>query len=87
MSKVKFGNVVVKGAKPSAEVLRVNIKRSSEALERVTKKIVRPGVVIRAKKDVPQYSIADGETAIFVRRLNGKIKRGRLVNGYFQVID
>jgi len=64
-----------------------NIKLASEALERVSKKLLKPGVAIRQKKNVPLYSIADGETGVFVRRLNGQTERGRLVNGIFQVLD
>ncbi|MDB5577586.1 MAG: hypothetical protein JWR80_2762 [Bradyrhizobium sp.] len=53
----------------------------------MTKKISRPGVVIRAKKDMPQFSVAEGETGVFVRKLNGRIDRGRLVDGTFKVLD
>ena len=87
VSKVKFGSVTISGVKPSAAMVRTNVERSSAALERVTKKIGRPGVVLRAKKDVPQFSVAEGETGVFVRKLNGRTDRGRLVNGIFQVLD
>ncbi len=87
VSKVKFGSVTISGAKPSAAAVKTNVERSSAALERVAKKISRPGVVIRAKKDVPQFSAAEGETGVFVRKLNGRIDRGRLVDGTFKVLD
>ena len=87
LSKVKFGSVTISGAKPSAATVKTNVERSSAALERVAKKITRPGVVIRAKKDVPQFSVAEGETDVFVRKLNGRTDRGRLVDGIFQVLD
>jgi len=86
-SKIKFGSVTVVGSAPSAESMKINVERSSRALERAAKKLLRPGVDLRAKKNVPQFSVAEGETGIFVRRLNGRIERGRLVNGAFQVID
>lgn len=87
ISKVKFGSVTISGVKPSAAAVKTNVERSSAALERVTKKISRPGVVIRAKKDVPQFSVAEGETGVFVRKLNGRTDRGRLVDGTFKVLD
>ncbi|MDF8335738.1 MULTISPECIES: hypothetical protein [Novosphingobium] len=86
-SKVKFGSVTISGNKPSAGLVKKNIERSTAALERVVKRLERPGVDIRAKKDVPQFSVADGEPGVFIRRLNGRINRGRLVNGAFEVID
>lgn len=86
-SKVKFGSVTISGSKPSASLIKQNVERSTAALERVVKRLERPGVDIRAKKDVPQFSVAEGERGVFVRRLNGQINRGRLVNGAFEVID
>jgi hypothetical protein len=86
-SKVKFGSVTISGSKPSAGLVKKNIERSTAALERVVKRLERPGVDIRAKRDVPQFSVADGEPGVFIRRLNGRINRGRLVNGAFEVID
>lgn len=86
-SKVKFGGVTVSGVKPSAASVKVNVERSTQALERVSKSLSRSGVMLRAKKDVPQFSVADGERGIFIRRLNGRIERGRLINGQFTVID
>lgn len=86
-SKVKFGSVTISGSKPSAGLVKINIDLSSAALERVVKRLDKPGVDIRAKKDVPQFSVAEGERSIFIRRLNGNINRGRLVNGSFEIID
>jgi hypothetical protein len=84
-SKIKFGSVTISGAKPSAAAVKANVERSAKALERVTKSLLKPGVVIRAKKNVPQYAVAEGETGVFVRRLNGRTEHGRLVNGKFRV--
>jgi len=86
-SKIKFGSVTISGAKPSAAAVKANVERSAKALERVTKKLLKPGVMIRAKKNVPQYAVAEGKTGVFVRRLNGRIEYGKLVNGVFQVTD
>ena len=86
-SKVKFCSVTISGNKPSAGLIKKNVERSTAALERVVKRLDRPGVDIRAKKDVPQFSVAEGESGVFIRRLNGQINRGRLINGAFEVID
>ena len=86
-SKVKFGSVTISGSKPSARLVEINVERSTAALERVVKRLERPGVDIRAKKDVPQFSVADGEPGVFIRRLNGRVNRGRLIDGAFEVID
>ena len=86
-SKVKFGGVTVSGVKPSAASVKVNVERSTRALERVSKSLSKSGVMLRAKKDVPQFSVADGEKGIFIRRLNGRVERGRLINGQFAVVD
>lgn len=86
-SKVKFGAVTITGAKPRAATIKINVARSSEALARVAKRLARPGVNLPAKKDVPQYWAAEGEPGVFVRKLNGLINRGRVVEGQFQVID
>lgn len=86
-TKVKFGSVTISGSKPAAGLIKKNVERSTAALERVVKRLERPGVDIRAKKDVPQFSVADDESGVFIRRLNGRVNRGRLVNGAFEVID
>ena len=86
-SKVKFGNVTVTGKKPSAAAVKINVERSTEALERISVRLSRPGVTIRPKKDVPQFSVAEDEPGVFIRRLNDRIQRGRLVDGAFKVID
>ncbi|RJT29488.1 hypothetical protein D3227_31875 [Mesorhizobium waimense] len=85
--KVKFGSVVISGAKPNAKLVQANVERSTEALEQVTAKLAKPGVSLRPKKGVPRFSIAENEAGVFIRRLDGRTERGRLVNGVFEVID
>lgn len=87
LSKVKFGNVVVTTSKPAKSVVAANVTRSSEALERVAKKLIKPGFSIRQRHDVPHFSVDETDPKVFVRRLNGRTERGRLVNGRFEVID
>ena len=83
----KFGSVVVTGSRPSPASVEANVHRSTAALERATKKLVKPGIFIRAKRDVPQFSVVEDEPGVFVRRLNGRIERGRVVAGVFKAID
>lgn len=88
ISKVKFGNVTISSSKPKAELVKINVDLSTEALKRVAKRLERPGVAIRAKKEVPLYSVSDDGHGFFIRRLNGISSRGRFVNGAFEeVID
>lgn len=86
-SKVKFGSVTVSGTKPTDEAIQTNVERSTQALARVTKKLATPGIPLREKKDVPQFSVAEGETGIFIRRLNGRTDRGRFLDGGFKVTE
>lgn len=81
---VKFGNVVVSGTKPSRQLVRENVERSTEALERVRKKFAKPGVYLRFRTGVPSYYADEDEPSFFFRVLNGKTQRGQLINGKFQ---
>lgn len=81
--KTKLGNVTVSGAKPSAEFVRFNIARSTQALERVGKKLIKPGVRLPEKKGVPRYSADENNPGVIIRRLNGEVTTGRLENGQF----
>lgn len=86
-SVVKFGNVTVKGDTPPDAVVKSNVLRSSEVLERVGVSLAKPGVTLRDKKDVPRYWASEDEPGVFVRRLNKQTQRGRLVGGKFEVIE
>lgn len=46
-----------------------------------------PGVFIEEKRDVPLYWESDNEPNVFIRRLNGRDQRGRIIDSEFQVID
>jgi hypothetical protein len=85
--KVKFGDSVIEGLRPSPEAVEINVKRSTDALEQAGKRLFVPGVRLRSKKDVPQFFADDKDPEIIVRRLNGRLQRGRLVNGSFEAID
>jgi hypothetical protein len=79
----RLGDVTVRGAKPSPELVRANVARSTKALERVVGKLTKPGVHLPDKKGVPRYSADENDPAILIRRLNGKITTGRLQDGRF----
>lgn len=78
-----LGNITVSGQKPSAELVKANIARSTQALERVGKKLTKPGVHLPERKGVPRYSADENIPSIFIRRLDGKTTTGRLDNGQF----
>jgi hypothetical protein len=85
--KVRFGDVTVTAPAPSTALVQHNIKLSTQALERVAKRLAKPGVTLRAKKDVPLYSLDSDNPDVMIRKLNGKIERGAIVNGVFQAVD
>ena len=84
-AKVKVGEVTVMVHKPTAAEVKHNVAKGSSALDRLKNRLIRPGVRVYAKKDVPLY-FADAEPGIYIRKLNGKIERGVLENGAFKVI-
>lgn len=79
----RLGNVTVSGQRPSAAIVSSNVAASTVALERVGKKLTKPGVHLPQKKDVPRYSADENNPAVFIRRLNGKVTTGKLHNGQF----
>lgn len=85
-ARVKVGEVVVTVHKPTAAEIKHNVAKGSSALDRLKERLIRPGVRVYAKKDVPLY-FADAERpGIYIRKLNGKIERGVLENGTFKVV-
>lgn len=86
-STVRFGGVTVVVPKPTSAQLKQNVAASTEALERVTKRLVKSGVRLYPKKDVPLYSADPREPGVYIRVLNGRTERGIVENGAFKVID
>jgi len=80
---VKFGSVTVSGARPSSAAVDANVERSTEALQRIVKKLAKPGVRLSIKKGVPRYSLDENDPGVFVRVLDGVTLRGRIVDGKF----
>lgn len=84
---VTFGNVTVTGDEPSAESVAESLAISRRAMEGLARALAKPGIRLPEKKNVPQFWVDEYDTSIFIRRLNKKTERGRMVNGEFQVID
>jgi hypothetical protein len=84
---VRFGDAVITGARPSREIVEKNVGMSTVVLEQATRKLAVPGIKLPSKRDVPQFFADDANPDIIVRRLNGRLQRGRLVNGSFKAID
>jgi hypothetical protein len=85
--KVKFGSVTIKARPPSDEVIRGNVYYSTKALERIENKLSSPGVTLGVKKNVPLYSLDADNPDVMIQSLNGKITRGKLVDGKFRTQD
>jgi hypothetical protein len=84
---VKFGDVTITAQRPSDAEIKRNVEESSRALARALPGLVRPGVRIYPKKDVPLYWCDDDNPNIFIRKLNGKIRRGVFEDGQFKATD
>lgn len=85
--KTRFGSVTIMAPSPSAAMVQHHVKASTEALERLAKRAAKPGVLLRAKKDVPLYSLDSDNPDVMIRKLNGKTERGRFINDVFEVND
>lgn len=83
--KTRFGSVTVTAPAPSKAVIQGNVRASTQALERVSSRLAKAGVRVRPKKDVPLYSLDSDDPDVMIRKLNGKIERGTLVDGAFKV--
>lgn len=79
----RFDDVTVYGASPSPELVQANVTRSVQALELLGKQLLKPGVHLAKKKDVPRYEADENTPGVFIRSLNGEITSGRLQNGQF----
>jgi hypothetical protein len=86
-ARVKIGGVVVSGDRASAADVKRSVAQSTDMLDRLGKKIVKPGVRLFAKRDVPLYSADPENPDRLIRKLNGKVERGVLENGVFKVED
>jgi hypothetical protein len=85
--KITFGDVVITARRPSEAEIQHNAALSSAALARALPKLLRPGVRIYPKKDVPLYSADPEHPSVIIRKLNGKVQRGVVENGQFKATD
>ena len=86
-SKTAFGSVVVQGPKPSKQLLAHNVKLGSESLKRAAETIARPGVSLKPRKGVPHFFADSERPGFYLRKLDGRIERGHLVDGVFVVVE
>lgn len=86
LRRVKFGDVVVYGEEPDPESVRQSVEQSTEALRALLHAITTPGIKLQEKKDVPLFH-ATAEPGVIVRKLNGRIEKGRIVNGEFKPLE
>ena len=86
-ARVKIGNMIVFGDKASAAEVRTAVAVSSEALNRLSHTIVRPGIRLTKRKGVPLFSIDPNNPGRVIRKLDGKTEQGVLEGGAFKVLD
>ncbi len=86
-ARVKVGGVFVTGDKASAAEVKQAVATSTDMLERLGKKIARPGVRLRSARGIPLFSADPDRPDRLVRKLNGKTEHGVLENGVFKVVD
>ena len=85
-ASIHFGVVTISAKKLDPENVKTNVMAGQAAMERVAKKLSRPGVTLRVKKDVPLFFADENQPDILVRRLNGKVERGAFKNCQFEVV-
>lgn len=83
---VKFGAVSVRVSLPTDEVVRSGVRASAKAVDRLSKRLVQPGVSIKREKDVPTYTANPRNPTQVVRHLNGQSEVGEFVRGKFKVL-
>ncbi len=81
---VRYGTVTMKIRRPSATTVASNVAAGQKALERARTKILKPGVTITLHKGVPLYSADPDHPGTLIRKLDGKVQRGRFVDGKFK---
>lgn len=57
------------------------------ALARALPKLTKPGVRIKIRKGVPYFHADFENPKLLIRQLDGKITRGKIVDGKFRVIN
>lgn len=83
-AKVTVGSVTVSVSKPTQEMIKRNIAASGVALSRAMKEIIKPGVKLNPAKGVPLYQADPDNPDLIIRKLDGKLEKGRFVAGKFK---
>lgn len=85
ITSVSFGLVSMTVYPPSPSAVNTNITAGQQALARARNRILKPGVTISAQPGVPLFSADPKQPEFLIRRLDGKIQRGKFTDGKFQV--
>lgn len=83
-AKVTVGSVTVSVSKPTQEMVKRNLAASGVALSRAMKEIIKPGVKLNPAKGVPLYQADPENPDLIIRKLDGKLEKGRFVAGKFK---
>ena len=85
LRRVKCGSVTVMVRTPTEAEVQRNVDRSTEALARGLKRLLRPGVRLYPKRGVPLFFADEDHPGKIVRLLDGKRDLGILEDGDFKV--
>ena len=80
---VRFGGVTASNTSPDAATLVINVRSGSEALGRAKYAFTKPGVKLQHRAEVPTFRVDARNPSVLIREVNGRIDRGRIVNGTF----
>jgi hypothetical protein len=83
---VRYGSASMKWGAGQETALVDNILRGQQALKKAKKKVVKPGVALRARKDVPMFFADPSNPKRLIRELNGKRETGVFEDGAFKAL-
>jgi|GEM_PF-2543774 len=83
-AKVTVGSVTVSVSQPTQEMIKRNLAASEVALSRAMKEIIKPGIKLNPAKGVPLYQADPDNPNLIIRKLDGKLEKGRFVAGKFK---
>jgi hypothetical protein len=81
-----YGSASMRTTKEVVQQRAANIVRGQEALKMAKKKVVKPGVNLRTRKDVPLFFADPSNPKRVIRQLNGKRESGVFEGGTFKAI-
>jgi hypothetical protein len=80
---VVFGSAKIEAELPGPAEIARNVKLGQTVFVRVKDRLLDAGVRLRKKKGVPLYHADPERPSLIVQKLDGKVTRGRIVNGKF----